>query len=112
MYTNFNDLYKSYGFNSLNKTRDDLSKDEERSFVNDCYETYEHIGFADTFGTPYTGEKKYFGMKFVVLGRVKELTLDKDGADLECLPMWNIRLENGDTIAAYPEEICLAERNG
>jgi len=24
--------------------------------------------------------------------------------------MWNIRLENGDIMAAYPEEICLAER--
>ena len=72
--------------------------------------TGEYIGFVDTFGTPYTGEKKYVGMKFTVLSRVKELTVDKDGADLECLPMWNIQFENGDKIAAYPEEICLAER--
>ena len=50
-------------------------------------------------------------MKFTVLGRVKEITEDKEnGADLECLPMWNIQLENGDIMAAYPEEICLAER--
>lgn len=41
---------------------------------------------------------------------VKEISEDKDGADLECLPMWNIQFENGDTMAAYPEEICLAER--
>lgn len=111
MYTNFKDLHKAYGFDASNKTRDDLNEDEERSFVNDCYDTYEHIGFAATFGTPYTGKRKHVGMKFTVLGRVKELSVDKDGADLECLPMWNIQLENGDIMAAYPEEICLAERN-
>ena len=50
-------------------------------------------------------------MKFTVLGRVKEITEDKEnGADLECLPMWHIQFENGDKIAAYPEEICLYER--
>ena len=49
-------------------------------------------------------------MKFIVLGRVKYIKDDDSGADLECLPMWNIRFENGDTTAAYPEEICLAER--
>ena len=102
---------KKYGFDNLNKSRDNLSEDEERSFVNVCFDIYEHIGFADTFGTSYTGEKKYEGMKFTVLGRVKEITEDNEnGADLECLPMWNIQLENGDIMAAYPEEICLAER--
>ena len=110
MYTNFKDLHKAYGFNDGNRTRDNLSYEEEKSFVKDCFETYEYIGFADTFGTPYTGEKKYVGMKFTVLGRVKELSVDKDGADLECLPMWNIRFDDGFEMAAYPEEICLAER--
>jgi len=114
MFNNFNDLHKAYGlygFAAAPKTRDELSEEEERAFVKDCYETYEHIGFAETFGTPYTGEEKYVGMKFTVLGRVPELTESAHGADLECLPMWNIRLENGDMIAAYPEEICLAERD-
>ena len=107
----FDKLYKKYGFNNPDITRNTLSKDEERKFVNDCFETYEHIGFAKTFGTPYTGEEQYVGMKFTVLCRVKEITEDKEnGAYLECLPMWNIQLENGDIMAAYPEEICLAER--
>ena len=53
----FNELYKKYGFNNPNKSRDDLSEDEERNFIKDCFDTYEHIGFADTFGTPYTGEQ-------------------------------------------------------
>lgn len=34
----------------------------------------------------------------------------ENGADLECLPMWHIQFENGDKMAAYPEEICLYER--
>ena len=110
MYANFKDLYKAYGIDNREKTRDDLDTNTEREFVDDCYDIYENIGFAETFGTPYTGEKKYIGMKFSVLGRVKDISEDENGADLECLPMWNIQLENGDIIAAYPEEICLAER--
>lgn len=107
----FEELYKKYGLNNSNKTRDDLTEDEDRNFVNDCFDAYEHTGFADTFGTPYTREKKYAGMKFTVLGRVKEITEDREnGADLEYLPMWHIQFENGDTMAAYPEEICLAGR--
>ena len=111
MYKNFKELHKVYGFDNPYTTRDDLTENEERNFVNDCFELYEHIGFAKTFGTPYTGEKKYLGMKFTVLGRVKEITEDKENsADLECLPMWHILFENGDKMAAYPEEICLYER--
>lgn len=110
MYTNFKELHKAYGFDNTSKTRDDLTETEEKAFVNDCFETYEHIGFSETFGTPYTGEKHLVGKKFIVLGRVKELSEDENGADLECLPMWNIRFEDGFEMAAYPEEICLAER--
>lgn len=110
MYTNFDDLHKAYGLYDGNKTRDNLDYEEEKAFVNDCFDTYEHIGFADTFGTSYDGERKYVGMKFTVLDRVKDIREDESGADLECLPMWNIQFENGDLMAAYPEEICLAER--
>lgn len=31
----FNELYKKYGFDNPNKSRDDLSEDEERNFIND-----------------------------------------------------------------------------
>lgn len=111
MYTNFRDLHKAYGFDNPSKSRGNLSYEEEVNFVNDCFDTYEHIGFVETFTTPYTDKKDYVGMKYTVLGRVKEWTEDcKEGTDLECLPMWNIQFENGDTMAAYPEEICLAER--
>ena len=110
MYTNFKDLHRAYGFGNGDRTRDNLSYEEEKAFVEDCFDTYEHIGFANTFGTPYDGERKYVGMKFAVLGRVRDIAVDINGADLECLPMWHIQFENGEVIAAYPEEICLAER--
>lgn len=111
MYTNFKDLHKAYGFDNPNKSREHLTIDEERAFVNDCYDLYEHIGFAETFETPYTDKEKYKGMKFTVLDRVKEFSEEiKEGNDLECLPMWKIQFENGDITEAYPEEICLEER--
>ena len=110
MQKEFKELYQKYGLDNPNKTREDLCEDDERNYVNDCFDIYEQIGFASTYGTPYAGEEKYDGMKFTVLGRVKDIKDDDKGADLECLPMWNIRLENGETMAAYPEEICLAER--
>ena len=111
MQKEFIELYKKYGFDNPNKSRSDLSEDEERQFVKDCFGIYEHIGFVDTFGSPYTEEKMYEGMRFTVLGRIKEITEDKEnGADLDCLPMWNIQFENGDRISAYPEEICLVEQ--
>ena len=110
MYKNFKELYKAYEIDNTLKTRENLTKTEEKAFVNDCFETYEYIGFAETFGTSYAGEKHLVGKNFSVLSRVKELTENENGADLECLPMWNIRFDDGFEMAAYPEEICLAER--
>lgn len=106
MFTNFKDLHKAYGFYDGIGTRNDLSYEEEKAFVADCFDTYEHIGFASTFDTPYGDQKKYVGMKFSVLGR-----LDERQADLESLPMWKIQFEDGEIVDAFPEEICLAERN-
>lgn len=111
MYTNFKELHKAYGFDNSYKSREHLTEEEERAFVNDCYDTYEHIGFTETFDTPYTDKEKYKGMKFTVLDRVKEFSEEtKKGNDLEVLPMWKIQFDNGDIIEAYPEEICLEER--
>jgi len=82
-----------------------------REYVNDCFDAYENDGFADTFGTPYAGEKKHMGKKFKVIGRVPEFDDDHpDGADLDCLPMWKIKLDTGEIIDAFPEEICNSER--
>lgn len=99
-------------FRTLNKAypnpREEMGFDEEVSFVEDCFDTYEAIGFCETFDTPYEDYAKYKGMTFTALGRV---SYSKGEADIETLPMWHIKLENGKEIDAYPEEICKAERN-
>lgn len=108
VFKNFEELDKKH----KSANRENMSRAEEESYVNDCFDTYESMGFAETFGTPYDGEARLVGMKFEVLGRVPTLpegTCEGNGAELECQPMWNIRLENGEEIAAYPEEICKAE---
>ena len=110
MYTSFEALHKAYGFEDGHRTRDNLSHEEEQAFVKDCFDTYEHIGFSETLHSPYPEMKRFNGMKFEVVGRVKELADDANGADLESLPMWVIKLVVGGTFNAYPEEICIAER--
>jgi hypothetical protein len=111
-YSTFEELHKAFGFDNPNQTRGLLSYEEEQAYVEHCFDLYESTGFAETFATPYTDNEKYTGMKYTVLGRVKEWTEEsKEGADLECLPMWNIQFENGETTIAYPEEICVYERD-
>lgn len=106
-YTNFNDLRKAYNFNYKDKNdRCDLTEEEERNYVNDCFDLYEYIGFSDTFQSPYEQSEKDNGKKFTVLRRVSE---EDDRADLCCLPLWVIQFEDGRVDQAYPEEICKAE---
>ena len=91
-------------------TREDMDEDREEEWVAFCFDAYEADGFKETFGTPYYDKGEYDGMKFTVLGRVPNIKNDfENGADLECLPMWHIKLENGLEMDAYPEEICLSE---
>ena len=46
-------------------------------------------------------------MKFEVVRRA-----NLNEVDLEAMPMWFIRFENGDEAYCYPEEICKAEHRG
>lgn len=96
-----------------NVLREDMTEEEEKIFVNYWFNKYESEGFAKVFCSPYefTDKEptKYNGKKFEVVGRVKPLDEDEHGAVLECLPMWNIKFEDGYTMAAYPEEIISSE---
>lgn len=108
----WNEIRQKYGeFADPSFTRQDMCPEREREFVNDCFDAYESGGFADVFQSCWA-EKVYNGMKFEVVGRIPEYNGGNQyGADLECLPMWKIRLENGELLDAYPEEICLDEIN-
>lgn len=117
MQKEFEKLYKRYGLSNpsepldnLAQNRAGLSEDEERNFVDDCFDMYERIGFAETFKSIYKKDSELTGMKFSIIGRVKEDVNRDEGMELAFLPMWNIKLENGDTTFAFPEEICLVER--
>ncbi len=102
VYKNFEELNARYGHE-----RSMMSAEEERLYVQDCFDTYEAIGFCKTFDSPYDDQAKYNGQEFSVEGR---LSVENGEVDPECLPMWHIRFGNGAIIDAYPEEICLAEK--
>lgn len=81
--------------------REEMEVDREREFVNDCFDTYEtYEKLANTFWTPFSSYEDKIGMTFSVIGREDELN-----CDLETLPMWRIKLEDGTKFDAYPEEI-------
>ena len=96
-------LYERYP-----KERDEMTIDEERRFVEECFNAYEEIGFANKFWSPfdlYDKDKPYVGLPFTIIGRCKE---GKDW-DIASLPAWKIRFEDGHEMEAYPEEIYYAD---
>ena len=101
VYKDFDELNKHH-----QKDRNDMDFEEELMYVEDCFDTYEALGFKDKFTTPYDQHKDREGQKFDVMRRLMYSTGE---ADLECLPMWRIMFSDGYAIDAYPEEICLAE---
>lgn len=93
-------LYAVYPMN-----REDMTKQEERDFIEYCYALYEKDGFSLSFSTPYDEHEAYIGKPF----RVKDRLTEKD-AELASLPMWNIIFGDGAEISAWPEEITNKER--
>ena len=102
-------IYDRY-FSGDVSCREDMDIETERKWISDMFDAYEKTGFVDTFSTPFDllpGQEKYLGQKFKVVRRVEE---GKDSWDLCCLPAWVIQFDNGDTLEAYPEEICKVEQ--
>lgn len=95
--------------------RDEMSIEREREFVRDCFDCYEEEGFSGKFWSPGGDFPEYVGKPFTVIGRIEEYDAqNSDGADLECLPMWQICFRDGKIIPAYPAEIipCEMRDNG
>lgn len=87
-------------------SRDEMSEEEEKIFVEHLFNKYEKEGFAKILVSPYDGIRDRNGQEFTVVSRVKLLTEDNEGgADLECLPMWYIQFSDGAKLATYSEEI-------
>lgn len=87
-------------FRKHKKSRDEMSEEEEREYVNDCFACYEKEGFAKKFWSPFGDYPDRFGQSFDVVKRCEE-----GDADLTVLPMWNIKFADGKIVGAYPEEI-------
>ena len=98
VYKNMEELNNNY-----KNERQDMSLEEHKNYVRDCFDTLEKLGFKTLFDSIYDDSRAYNGMKFEVKRR---LIVDEE-ADLEVLPMWHILLENGVELDAYPEEICI-----
>ena len=84
----------------------EISFEDELRYRTDCFDTYEGIGFTDTFDSPYEDKEKFNGKPFKVVRRMTHT--EPDNVALECLPKWIISID-GEEIDAYPEEICKAE---
>lgn len=94
--------------------RENMSREEEIKYVNKCFAEYEKEGFSKIFISPYKMDDGVDrqGFSFEVLGRLRassETDYGEDTADLECLPLWKIKFEDGKIIAACPEEIIKSE---
>ncbi len=87
--------------------RDEMSVEREKEYVNDCFDYYEQEGFAKVFWSQGGDFKDYHFKPFKVIGRVPAFDGKNNGVELELLPMWYIRFEDGFKMAAYPDE-CIA----
>ncbi len=88
--------------------REDMSDEQEREFVNECYELYEKEGFAKTFRSNSGDMGEYHKKPFKVVERLSDLN-EAHCVDLCVLPMWKIEFEDGKQRSSYPEEIILEE---
>lgn len=81
--------------------REEMTREQEKEWIEDCYSLYEKEGFARCFWSCGGDYKEYHEKPFKVLRRTKE----SDGFDMECLPAWRIEFEDGKLLDAYPDEI-------
>ena len=92
---------------------EELSEDQYRLFIQECFKAYEKIGFENTFSTPWSDLEYLDGMSFTIDHRVPEYKDDPvNGSDLECMPAWYATFANGEKHMVFPEEVCIAERSG
>ncbi len=89
--------------------RDEMTVEREKEYVNDCFDYYEQQGFAKVFWSQGGDFKEHHFKPFKVMGRVPALEGNNKGMELDCLPMWYIRFEDGFEMAAYLDECIVSE---
>lgn len=86
------------------------SQDEYRQWKGNGAEYKEHAmsRIRETFETPFEQYRDRVGQRFTVLRKITKRNITKaerEEYDLECLPMYKIRFEDGHETSAWPEEI-------
>lgn len=81
--------------------RNELSFEEELDYIWDWYQAGETLP-TKPFEANFSDYKKYDGQNFTIVGPV---TYAENDVDIECLPMWEIKFDAGDTIWATCDEI-------
>ena len=84
--------------------REEMTVEQEKDFVDHCFDLYENQGFAKVFWSISNDFKEYHNKAFKVINRLTEKE-----CDLCCLPMWKIKFEDGKRINAYLDEIIPSE---
>lgn len=96
--------------------RDEMTEEQEREYVEDLFAAYEQENnFSKVFWSQGGDYPQYIGKPFTLVGRTPVYDEKIQGSvELECLPMWQIRFEDGFIMSAYPDEIILPvmEDNG
>lgn len=88
--------------------RDEMTEEEETSFVNDCFALYEKEGFSPRYWSPFSDNVERVGLEIAVTGRIEiGMVHDASGLahDLSSLPMWKARFADGEEFEVFPEEI-------
>lgn len=91
----FEELKKKFPMN-----RNNMTEEQEREYVNHCFDLYEKEGFAKVFWSEDCEFRKYNNQPFKVIGR-----LDENDANLEFLPMWQIKFKDGESLQVSDYEI-------
>lgn len=85
---------------------DDLTEDEEREWVESCYDFYEKREPWDEFESSISDNSHLWRAPFEI---VEPISVDDPDYDLDVLPLWRIRITGGDyegeETVATPEEI-------
>jgi hypothetical protein len=97
MIATFKELQQKWG----DIERDKLSFDEELTYVNDWYDLGKNLP-TKPFDPNFTDYNKYKGQNFTIEGTVSHAT---DGVVLENLPMWKIKMPDGEILWADCSEI-------
>lgn len=90
----FGELYGNFPM-----SREEMSLEEEREFVEECFKIYENKGFAEVFRGNGGVYAEYDGQIFELLGRSNE------EVGIENLPMWRIKFKDGFILDVYHDEV-------